>query len=67
MVCTHLDQVSQENMDERLKIVTNAFRPRDVLNTNRVIPCSSLVRLSARHLLDKFSTSKPPFRLGRRG
>lgn len=61
VVCTHLDQVSQENMDEQLKTVTKTFWPRGVLNTNRVIPCSSLMGLSARDLLDRSSLAKPPF------
>jgi len=61
VVCTHLDQVSQDNMDEQLKTVTKTFWPRNVLNTNRVIPCSSLMGLSARDLLDKSSMTKPPF------
>ena len=61
VVCTHLDQVSQENMDEQLKTVTKTFWPKGVLNINRVIPCSSLMGLSARDLLDKASATKPPF------
>jgi len=61
VVCTHLDQVSQENMDEQLKAVTKRFWPKGVLNTNRVIPCSSLIGLSARDLLDRSNTAKPPF------
>ena len=61
VVCTHLDQVSQENIHEQLKTVTKIFWPRGVLNTNRVIPCSSLMGLSARDLLDKSSVTKPPF------
>ena len=61
VVCTHLDQVSQENMGELLRTVTKTFRPRDVLNTNRVIPCSSLMGLSARVLLDRSIMTKPPF------
>ena len=59
--CNHLDQVSQEYMDETLKVVTESFWPKDVLNTNRVIPCSSLMGLSARDLLDRFNPAKPPF------
>ena len=58
VVCTHLDPVSQENMDEQLKPVKEAFWPGGVLSTNRVIPCS-LMGISARYLLD--STTKPPF------
>jgi hypothetical protein len=61
VVCTHLDQVSQDNMDEQLKTVTKTFWPKGVLNTNRVIPCSSLMGLSARDLLDRSSVTKPPF------
>ena len=61
VVCTHLDQVSQENMDEQLKTVTKTFWPKDVMNTNRVIPCSPLMGLSARDLLDSSNTTKPPF------
>ena len=61
VVCTHLDQVSQENNDERLGTVAKTFWPRGVLNTNRVIPCSSLMGLSAMDLLDRSSMTKPPF------
>ena len=61
VVCTHPDEVSQENVDEQLKTVTTAFWPRGVLNTNFVIPCS-LIGLSARELLDRSKTTlKPPF------
>ena len=61
VVCTHLDQASQENIREQLKTVTKTFWPGGVSNTNRVIPCSSLMGLSARDLLDKSSMTKPPF------
>ena len=61
VVCTHPDEVSQENVEEQLKTVTTAFWPRGVLNTNCVIPCS-LIGLSARELLDSSTnTLKPPF------
>jgi len=62
VVCTHLDQPSQDNMDEQLKTVTKTFWPNGVLNTDRVIPCSSLMGLSAMDLLDKSSRTKPPFK-----
>ena len=62
VVCTHLDQVSQENLDKQLNFVTETFWPRGVLNTNRVIPCSALIGLSARDLLDRSKTTKPPFK-----
>ena len=61
VVCTDLDQVSQENMEKRLEIVTKAFWPSGVLKTSRVIPCSPLMDLSARDLLDRSNTTKPPF------
>jgi hypothetical protein len=61
VVCTHLDQVSQKYMGKQLKTVTKTFWPRGVLDTNRVIPCSPLMGLSARDLLDKSNFSKPPF------
>jgi hypothetical protein len=61
VVCTHLDQVTQDNIEEQLKTVTKTFWPRDVMNTNSVIPCSSLMGLGARDLLDKSSRDKPPF------
>ena len=61
VVCTHLDQVSQANLEEQRTTVTKAFWPKDVLNRNAVIPCSSLMGLSARDLLDKSYSSKPSF------
>lgn len=61
VVCTHLDQVSRDNMEEQRSTVTKTFWPRDVMNTNSVIPCSSLMGLGARDLLDKSYTAKPPF------
>ena len=60
VVCTHLDQVSQEAMNEQLKTVTAAFWPRGVSKTNRVTPCS-LMGLSARDLLERSTLTKPPF------
>ena len=62
VVCTHLDHVSQENVDEQLKTVSTKFWPKSVINTNRVIPCSTLMGLSARDLLDKSNMTKPPFK-----
>ena len=61
VICTHLDQISQGNMEVHRDIVTKIFWPRDVMNTNSVLPCSSLMGLSARDLLDKSCSSKPPF------
>ena len=61
VVCTHLDQISQDNVEEHRKIVTKVFWPKDVMNTNSVIPCSSLMGLGARDLLDKSGGNKPLF------
>ena len=61
VVCTHPDEVPQENMDEQLNTVTTAFWPRGVLSTNCVISCS-LKGLSARELLNRSrNLLKPPF------
>ena len=43
VVCTHLDQVSQENMDEQLRALTKTPWLKGVLNANRVIPCFSRI------------------------
>ena len=61
VVCTHLDQVSQKNKDAQLKTVTKTFWPNGILNTDRVIPCSTLMGLSARDLLNRSNLAKPPF------
>jgi len=61
VVCTHLGQISQDNMEEQRRTVAKTFWPRDVMNTNSVILCSSLMGLGARDLLDKSSINKPPF------
>ena len=61
VVCTHFDQISQGNLEEHRKTVTKTFWPRDIMKTNSVIPCSSLMGLSARDLLDKSCDNKPSF------
>ena len=61
VVCTHLDQISQDNIEEQRKTVTKTFWPRDVMNTDSVLPCSSLMGLSASELLDKSYRNKPSF------
>ena len=38
VVCTHMDQVSQDDLNEKLKTVTKTFWPKGVLNTNRGDP-----------------------------
>ena len=61
VVCTNLDQIWHEHVDEQLKAVTKTFWPNHVMSTDRVIPCSSLMGLSARDLLDRSNPAKPPF------
>ena len=62
VVCTHLDRISQDNVEEHRRTVTKAFWPKDVMNTNSVIPCSTLMGLGARDLLDKSCDNKPSFK-----
>jgi len=59
--CTHLDQVSQGNTDQ-VETLAKAFWPRGALDTNRIIPFSSVMGLSVRDLLDRSQVAKPPFR-----
>ena len=59
VVCTHLDQASRDNMGEQLKAVTKEFWPKNIMNTNRVIPCSTLMGLSARDLIQPNLLSRP--------
>ena len=61
VTCTHLDQVSQENMDQ-LETLAKVFWPRGALDTNRDIPCSSVMGPSVRDLLDMSQVAKPPFK-----
>jgi hypothetical protein len=62
VVCTHLDQVRGDNKKELLMTITKEFWPSDVMNAESIIPCSSLMGLSAQTLLDcsTFDT-KPAF------
>ena len=63
VICTHLDHVSQINIKEQLTTVSKAFWPKSMKNTARIIPCSSLMGLSAIDLLNKSESEKPPFRV----
>ena len=60
-ICTHLDQISRDNIEEQLRMVAKAFWPKSLLTTQRVIPCSPLMGLSARELLDMSDPVKPSF------
>ena len=48
-------------MEEQRKTVKKTFWPKDILNTNSGIPCSSLMGLSARDLRDRSYRRKPLF------
>ncbi|KAG8824093.1 hypothetical protein FRC19_002548 [Serendipita sp. 401] len=63
VVCTHLDQIHGENKNEQLIAVSKVFWPANVQKAaySSIIPCSSLMGLSARALLDISQTSKPQF------
>ena len=61
VICTHLDHVSQTNIKEQLPTVSKVFWPKSMKNTARIIPCSSLMGLSAIDLLNKSESKKPPF------
>ena len=61
VICTHLDHVSQINIKEQLTTVSKAFWPKSMKNTARIIPCSSLMGLSAIDLLNKSESEKPLF------
>ncbi|KIM23876.1 hypothetical protein M408DRAFT_332078, partial [Serendipita vermifera MAFF 305830] len=63
VVCTHLDQIGGRNLTEQLATVSKVFWPRNIPGTTTgIIPCSSLMGLSARALLDQSKRSKPPFK-----
>ena len=56
------DQITGKNQKEQLAAVSKVFWPRDgVAATSRIIPCSSLMGLSARALLDLSLDGKPDF------
>lgn len=61
VVCTHLDQVSQDNIEEQILTITKTFWSGALAEKDRVITCSSIMGLSARDLLDKSTASMPLF------
>ena len=60
VVCTHLDQVSQENMRKELNALSVTSWPGGLLNTGLLIPCSSLTGLSATDLVYRTIATKLP-------
>ena len=63
VVCTHLDQVSQENIRKELNALNMTSWPGGVLNTGLLIPCSPLMGLSATDLVYRTIATKPPTKL----
>jgi hypothetical protein len=61
VICTHLDRVSQENLQQQLWTVSSAFWPGPRDESARVLKCSSLMGLSASSLLEQSKVTKPPF------
>ena len=62
VVCTHLDRVSGENLQQQLWTVSKAFWPGTRDESERVLKCSSLMGLSASQLLEQTKASKPRFK-----
>jgi len=61
VVCTHLDQIHGDYLQQQLTTIANVFWPSNVNDTSCIIPCSSLMGLSAQMLLDCSLSTKPPF------
>ena len=62
VVCTHLDRVSGENLQQQLRTVSKSFWPGTRDESDRVLDYSSLMGLSASQLLEQTKTTKPPFK-----
>ena len=61
VVCTHLDRVSGENLQQQTWTVSKSFWPGTRDESDRVLKCSPLIGLGASQLLEQTKTSKPPF------
>ena len=62
VVCTHLDRVSGEYLQQQTWTVSNTFWPGACDESERVLKCSSLMGLSASQLLEQTKATKPPFK-----
>ena len=62
VVCTHLDRVSGENLQQQTWTVSKSFWPGAHDESDRVLKCSSLMGLSASQLLEQTKATKPPFK-----
>ncbi|PVG00635.1 hypothetical protein CPB86DRAFT_181593 [Serendipita vermifera] len=63
IVCTHLDQIHGENLTEQMATVSKVFWPRTPWHeaAHRIVPCSSLIGMSARSLIKRSTQHKPSF------
>lgn len=61
VVCTHLDRVSQDNLEQQLWMVSSTFWPESPSNDSRILKCSSLIGFSANQLLEQMKDKRPPF------
>ena len=61
VVCTHLDRVSGENLQQQTWTVSKSFWPGPGDESDRVLKCSSLMGLSASQLLEQTKATKPLF------
>ena len=62
VVCTHLDRVSGENLQQQTSTVSESFWPNEHDESGRILKCSSLMGLSASQLLEQTKATKPRFR-----
>ena len=61
VVCTNLDRVSRDNLQQQLWTVSSTFWRDSPDDTSRVLGCSSLVAFSANRLLEQSEDKKPAF------
>ena len=62
VVCTHLDRVSGENLQQQTSTVSESFWPNEHDESGRILKCSSLMGLSASQLLEQTKAAKPTFK-----
>ncbi|KIJ60881.1 hypothetical protein HYDPIDRAFT_43073 [Hydnomerulius pinastri MD-312] len=62
VLCTHLDQVVRDRVEEQAASVAKTFWPKSNDANHRVIGCSSKMGFSARSVLQLSRNSKPNFR-----
>jgi hypothetical protein len=62
VICTHLDRVSGENLQQQLWMVSKSFWPGPHDARHRVLRCSSLMGLGANQLFEQAKATKPSFK-----